>query len=46
MASEHHGAGGFDLAPHTAMWNGFMKLVLYSVVAIAILLSLMAYFLT
>ena len=46
MASEHHGAGDFDLAPHRATWNAFMKLVLYSVVAIAIVLSLMAYFLT
>ncbi len=47
MAAEQHGSGSeFDMSQHMQTWSGFCKLLLYSVIAIAIVLALMAYFLT
>lgn len=46
MAAEKHGAGGFDLTAHQQTWKGFTRLLQFSVVAVAITLLLMAYFLT
>ena len=36
----------FDIEPHNRSWRGFCKLMTISVIAIAILLALMAVFLT
>ncbi|MCK6451099.1 MAG: aa3-type cytochrome c oxidase subunit IV [Alphaproteobacteria bacterium] len=47
MAAERHGgASEFDMSQHQQTWSGFCKLLLYSVIAIAVVLLLMAYFLT
>lgn len=46
MAAEQHGARDFDMKHHEQTWSGFTRLLLYAVVAIAIVLLLMAYFLT
>lgn len=46
MAADPHDAYGFDMKQHEQTWNAFMKLLQWSVVAIAITLALMAYFLT
>jgi hypothetical protein len=44
MAAEH--AHDFDLKQHEQTWHGFLKLLRYSVAGIAVVLLLMAYFLT
>lgn len=46
MAAEHHDAHGFDMRQHEQTWSSFMKLIQFSVVGIAVVLLLMAYFLT
>ena len=47
MATEpQHTAPDFDMAPHMAMWNRFCKMTLYGIIAVAIVLAGMAYFLT
>ncbi len=46
MAADQHDAHGFDMKQHNQTWNAFMKLLQYSVIGIAAVLLLMAYFLT
>ena len=47
MAAEQHGTTpDFDLTPHQQMWNAFCKIVMTGVIVVAIVLLLMAYFLT
>jgi|GEM_PF-2546897 len=45
MAAEHT-AHDFDMKQHEQTWHGFLKLLRFSVAGIAIVLLLMAYFLT
>ena len=47
MAAEQHGSTpDFDMTPHLQTWHAFCHIIVYAVVGIAILLLLMAYFLT
>jgi hypothetical protein len=46
MAADQHDAHGFDMKQHEETWSGFLKLLQWSIVGIAIVLLLMAYFLT
>lgn len=47
MATEQHGStSDFDMSQHLQTWNAFCRLMLWGVISVAIVLALMAYFLT
>jgi hypothetical protein len=45
MAEAHGGAGGMDIRQNQEMWRNFTRLMLWSVIGIAVVLILMAIFL-
>jgi hypothetical protein len=38
MAAQQHGADDFDMESHIRTWNGFMKLVVWTIVGVILVL--------